>query len=62
MNPETLKMTTLDPKQRSTLQIRVKPGEELRTDTVIAELMGKDVAARFKLITEHAHEIDDLDV
>jgi DNA gyrase subunit B len=62
MNPETLKMTTLDPKNRSTLQIRVKPGEELRTDTVIAELMGKDVAARFKLITEHAHEIDDLDV
>ncbi|MBL8625310.1 MAG: type IIA DNA topoisomerase subunit B [Myxococcales bacterium] len=62
MNPETLKMTTLDPKQRSTLQVRVKPGEELRTDTVIAELMGKDVAARFKLITEHAHEIDDLDV
>jgi DNA gyrase subunit B len=62
MNPETLKMTTLDPRQRSALQIRVKPGEELRTDTVIAELMGKDVAARFKLITEHAHEIDDLDV
>ncbi|MBK9031380.1 MAG: type IIA DNA topoisomerase subunit B [Myxococcales bacterium] len=62
MNPETLKMTTLDPKLRSALQVRVKPGEELRTDTVIAELMGKDVAARFKLITEHAHEIDDLDV
>ncbi len=62
MNPETLKMTTLDPRQRSALQVRVKPGEELRTDGVIADLMGKDVAARFKLITEHAHEIDDLDV
>jgi topoisomerase-4 subunit B len=62
MNPETLKMTTLDPARRSVLQIRVRPGDELRTDTVIAELMGKDVAARFKLITEHAHEIDDLDV
>ncbi len=38
------------------------PGEELATDNVISELMGKDVAARFKLITDNAHEIDELDV
>ena len=62
MNPDTLEQTTLDPKTRSALRVRVLPGEELSTDTTIAELMGKDVAARFKLITENATDLDDLDV
>ncbi len=62
MNPETLKMTTLDPKSRQTLRVTVKDGEQLLTDRVISELMGKDVAARFKMITENAAEIGDLDV
>ncbi len=62
MNPETLKMTTLDPKSRQSLCVRVKDGEQLLTDQVISELMGKDVAARFKMITENAAEIGDLDV
>jgi DNA gyrase/topoisomerase IV subunit B len=62
MNPDTLKMTTLDPKTRQALRVRVHGGEELVTDQIISELMGKDVGARFKLITENAHEIDDLDV
>jgi DNA gyrase subunit B len=62
MNPETLKMTTLDPKSRAALRVRVPSGEELATDTVIAELMGKDVGARFRLITDNVHEIDELDV
>jgi DNA gyrase/topoisomerase IV subunit B len=62
MNPETLKMTTLDPKTRQPLRVRVPADELLATDQIIAELMGKDVAARFKMITENAHEIDDLDV
>jgi DNA gyrase subunit B len=62
MNPDTLKMTTLDPKTRQALRVTVKAGEQLRTDQVISDLMGKDVVARFKLITEHAAEIGDLDV
>ena len=62
MNPETLKMTTLEPKTRAALRVRVPAGDELMTDNVISELMGKDVAARFKLITDNAHEIDELDV
>ncbi|MBS1119681.1 MAG: topoisomerase (ATP-hydrolyzing) [Deltaproteobacteria bacterium] len=62
MNPETLKMTTLDPKSRQTLRVTVKDGEQLLTDQVISDLMGKDVAARFKMITENAAEIGDLDV
>ncbi len=60
MNPDTLKSTTLDPKTRQTLRIRVD--ELLATDRTISELMGKDVAARFTLITENAAEIGDLDV
>ena len=42
--------------------MRVPQDEALATDTVIAELMGKDVGARFRLITENAAEIGDLDV
>ena len=44
MNPDTLKMTTLDPKTRQTLRVTVKDDEQLATDQVISELMGKDVA------------------
>jgi DNA gyrase subunit B/topoisomerase-4 subunit B len=62
MNPDTLKMTTLDPRTRQALRVTVKDGEQLLTDQVISDLMGKDVAARFKLITENAAEIGDLDV
>jgi DNA gyrase subunit B len=62
MNPDTLKHTTLDPKTRQALRVTVKDGEQLLTDQVISDLMGKDVAARFKLITENAAEIGDLDV
>jgi DNA gyrase subunit B len=62
MNPETLKQTTLEPKSRQSLRVTVKDGDQLLTDKVIAELMGKDVAARFRMITENASEIGDLDV
>jgi DNA gyrase/topoisomerase IV subunit B len=62
MNPETLKQTTLDPKSRQALRVTVKDGEQLLTDQVIADLMGKDVAARFRMITENATEIGELDV
>ncbi|HSK04756.1 MAG TPA: DNA topoisomerase IV subunit B [Kofleriaceae bacterium] len=62
MNPETLKQTTLDPKTRQSLRVTVKDGEQLLTDQVIADLMGKDVAARFRMITENATEIGELDV
>ena len=62
MNPDTLKMTTLDTKTRQALRVTVKDGEQLLTDQVISDLMGRDVAARFKLITENAAEIGELDV
>jgi DNA gyrase/topoisomerase IV subunit B len=60
MNADTLKMTTLDPKTRQPLRVRVS--DALTADATFADLMGKDVAARFKMITENAGEIGDLDV
>jgi len=60
MNPDTLKMTTLDPKTRQPLRVRV--GDALAADATFADLMGKDVATRFKMITENAGEIGELDV
>jgi DNA gyrase subunit B/topoisomerase-4 subunit B len=62
MNPDTLKSTTLDPKSRQALCVRIGASELLSTDKTISELMGKDVAARFKMITENAAEIGELDV
>jgi len=55
-----LKMTTLDSKTRQPLRVRVT--DALTADATFADLMGKDVAARFKMITENAGEIGDLDV
>jgi hypothetical protein len=62
MTPDTLKMTTLGPRTPQPLRVTVKDGEQLLTDQVISDLMGKDVAARFKMITENAADIGDLDV
>src|SRR5215468_10081456 len=62
MNPDTLKTTTLDPRSRQPLRVTVKDGEQLRTDQMIADLMGKDVAARFRMITENSADIGELDV
>ncbi|MGC4091316.1 MAG: toprim domain-containing protein, partial [Polyangiaceae bacterium] len=62
MDPPVLNSTTLDPKTRQALRVTVKEADRLVTDRVISELMGKDVAARFRMITENAAEIGDLDV
>lgn len=62
MSPAMLKKTTLDPRYRSTLRISIPDDELLETDKIISELMGKDASARYRLITEGAHEVDELDV
>jgi hypothetical protein len=38
------------------------PARPVAVDQVISDLMGKDVAARFTMITENAADIGDLDV
>jgi DNA gyrase subunit B/topoisomerase-4 subunit B len=60
MTPETLKETTLDPRRRTTLRVRIV--DELETDKILNELMGKDASARFRFIMERAREADELDV
>ncbi len=62
MSPKVLKETTLDPRYRSSLRISIPEDEALETDKVISELMGKDSSARYRLITENVHEVDELDV
>jgi DNA gyrase subunit B/topoisomerase-4 subunit B len=59
MQPEQLKLTTLDPATRRLLRVTVDDIAE--TDRVLGELMGKDVEARYKFIMERA-ALADLDV
>jgi DNA gyrase subunit B len=62
MPAEQLKATTLDVKRRRVLQVRI--GDEVETDQVMNELMGKDPAARFRFIMDQARrtDTDDLDL
>ncbi len=56
MTPEDLKATTLDPRRRNSLRVGIV--NELETDRVINDLLGKDVSARFKFIMERAREVE----
>jgi DNA gyrase subunit B len=56
MNPDQLKSTTLDPKKRRPLRVMID--EELETDRILNDLMGKDPSARFRFIMEHAPKAD----
>jgi DNA gyrase subunit B/topoisomerase-4 subunit B len=60
MSAEELKETTLDPERRISLRVRI--ANELETDRVINDLLGRDVSARFKLIMERAGEVQELDL
>jgi DNA gyrase subunit B/topoisomerase-4 subunit B len=60
MMPKVLWETTLSPKTRR-LQ-RVEIADQLVTDRVINELMGKDASARFRFIMERAEDAQELDV
>jgi DNA gyrase/topoisomerase IV subunit B len=60
MSADDLKKTTLDPENRQSLRVTID--NELETDRVINDLLGKDVSARFKFIMERANEVKELDV
>lgn len=60
MNDEQLWETTMDPKQR--VLLRVKLEDALAADDMFKILMGEGVAARREFIEQHALEITDLDV
>jgi DNA gyrase subunit B/topoisomerase-4 subunit B len=60
MMPKVLWETTLNPKTRRLLRVEI--ADQIQTDRVINELMGKDASARFRFIMERAEEAKELDV
>jgi DNA gyrase subunit B/topoisomerase-4 subunit B len=60
MMPKVLWETTLNPKTRRLLRVDIE--DQIQTDRVINELMGKDASARFKFIMERADQAEELDV
>jgi DNA gyrase subunit B/topoisomerase-4 subunit B len=60
MMPKVLWETTLNPKTRRLLRVEI--ADQIVTDRVINELMGRDASARFRFIMERAEEAQELDV
>jgi DNA gyrase subunit B/topoisomerase-4 subunit B len=60
MMPKVLWETTLNPRTRRLLRVDI--ADQIITDRVINELMGKDPSARFRFIMERAEDAVELDV
>jgi len=60
MMPKVLWDTTLNPRTRRLLRVEIL--DQIVTDRVINELMGKDASARFRFIMDRAEEAQELDV
>jgi DNA gyrase subunit B len=60
MMPKVLWETTLNPRTRRLLRVEIT--DQIITDRVINELMGKDASARFRFIMDRAEEAEELDV
>jgi DNA topoisomerase IV B subunit len=60
MMPKVLWETTLNPRTRRLLRVEIS--DQIVTDRVINELMGKDPSARFRFIMERAEDAVELDV
>jgi DNA gyrase subunit B len=60
MMPKVLWETTLNPRTRRLLRVEV--ADQIVTDRVINELMGKDASARFRFIMDRAEEAQELDL
>jgi len=60
MMPKVLWETTMNPRTRRMLRVEIV--DQIMTDRVINELMGKDPSARFRFIMERAETAEELDV
>lgn len=60
MMPKVLWETTLNPATRRMLKVEID--DQLETDRVISDLMGRDASARFRFIMDRAEEAEAIDV
>ena len=60
MMPKVLWDTTLNPKTRRLMQVEID--DQLETDRVISDLMGRDASARFRFIMDRAEDAEAIDV
>ena len=60
MMPKVLWDTTLNPETRRMLKVEID--DQLETDRVISDLMGRDASARFRFIMERAEYASEIDV
>lgn len=60
MMPKVLWETTLNPDTRRLLRVAI--ADDIRTDRVINDLMGRDASARFRFIMDRAEDAEGLDV
>ncbi|MFN7876814.1 MAG: type IIA DNA topoisomerase subunit B [Pirellula sp.] len=60
MMPKTLWETTLNPATRRLLRVEID--DQLETDRVVADLMGRDASARFNFIMDRAEDAQEIDV
>ncbi len=60
MNPEQLWETTMDPEERTLVQVTLE--DATLTDQIFNRLMGSAVAPRRKFIQTHATEVENLDI
>ena len=56
MNPKTLWETTLNPKTRNLLRIKIT--DEQAAEQMFEDLLGKETGERYKLIQENAHRLE----